>query len=485
MSHILIVDDEVNLREMLQMALERDHHQVSTAANGVEALTLLKEHQDIEVVLTDMRMDEMDGLTLIETCAKEHPQVVCIIMTAFAEWDSAVQAMRLGAFNFIHKPFDNDIVRGTVNRAAHAYEQRLVANNSNRNDEQFNIIGSSASVQKLQQTIEKVSPTDATILIHGESGTGKELCAHAVHYHSLRSDGAFVRINSGALAETLLESELFGHKKGAFTGAIEDKPGMFELANGGTLFLDEVGELSLNTQVKLLRVLESGEYTPVGGREAQRCDVRVVAATNRDLQDMVKSGAFREDLYYRLAIITLELTPLRKRIEDIPLLAGHLLKRHAVRLRRGVGNFTKEAMSALEKYNWPGNIRELNNRIQRGVALTNDGDIEIDSLFGDLDETVTGVWRSLSNSGSITASKRRVSEASDALEPKQEDKIAAAIQSIDAGNEIDLEAVCMQVERTLIKAALEAADYNMTDAAKKLGISFRQMRYKVKNHGLK
>ena len=485
MSHILIVDDEVNLREMLHVALERDQHQVSTAANGVEALSILKDHDDIEVVLTDMRMDEMDGLTLIETCANKHPQVVCIIMTAFAEWDSAVQAMRLGAFNFIHKPFDNDVVRSTVNRAAHAYEQRLVASSSDRNDEQFNIIGSSDSVQKLQQTIEKVSPTDATILIHGESGTGKELCAHAVHYHSLRSDGAFVRINSGALAETLLESELFGHKKGAFTGAIEDKPGMFELANGGTLFLDEVGELSLNTQVKLLRVLESGEYTPVGGREAQRCDVRVVAATNRDLQDMVKSGAFREDLYYRLAIITLELTPLRKRIEDIPLLAGHLLKRHAVRLRRGVGNFTKDAMAALEKYNWPGNIRELNNRIQRGVALTNDGEIEIDSLFGDLDDTVTGVWRSLSNSGSVTASKRRMSNASDALEPKQEDKIATAIQQIESDREIDLEAVCMQVERMLIKAALEAADYNMTDAAKKLGISFRQMRYKVKNHGLK
>ena len=483
MSTVLIVDDEENLREMLKLALERDQHTVHTASDGLKALDLLKQHDDIEVLLTDMRMDNMNGLALIEACSKDHPLVVCIIMTAFAEWDSAVQAMRLGAFNFIHKPFDNDVVRSIVNRAAHAWDQRQAAQEKGDNDEQFHIIGTSDAIHELQQMVERISPTDATILISGESGTGKELCAHAVHYHSLRSDGAFIRINSGALAETLLESELFGHKKGAFTGAVEDRPGMFELANGGTLFLDEVGELSLNTQVKLLRVLESGEYIPVGGREIQHCDVRVVAATNRDLQGMVKTGAFREDLYYRLAIIKVELTPLRKRNEDIPLLAGHLLKRHAIRMRRGIGNFTKEAMTALMRYNWPGNIRELNNRIQRGVALTNEGDIEAESLFGDLDTTVTGMWRSLSATGTVT--KRKSTDPDGALERKPDDLITASSNSLQKGEAIDLESVCMQMERDLVKAALEAADYNMTEAAKMLNISFRQMRYKVKIHGLK
>ncbi len=496
MSCILIVDDEESLRDMLQVALERDTYTVFTAANGHEALACIQEHPEIQIVLTDMRMDGMTGIELIAACQERHPQLVCIIMTAFAEWDSAVSAMRLGAFNFIRKPFDNDVVRSMIKRACHAWDQRQEDRDSGTagtGKGQIHIIGSSSAIQKLQQMIEHVSPTDATILITGESGTGKELCAHAVHYHSLRSDGAFVRINSGALAETLLESELFGHKKGAFTGAVDDKPGMFELANNGTLFLDEVGELSLNTQVKLLRVLESGEYIPVGGREIQHCDVRVVAATNRNLQEMVKAGSFREDLYYRLAIITIELTPLRERVEDIPLLAGHLLKRHAIRLRRGVGNFTKDAVAALTRYNWPGNIRELDNRIQRGVALTTEGDIDIDTLFGDLDSTVTGMWRSLSNTKNIrkNAPPGQRSSSDDgedshaALERIPRSEIEGLSQQLLNGKEIDLEAACMQAERTLVKAALEAADYNMTDAAKKLGISFRQMRYKVKNHGLK
>ncbi len=481
MSAVLIVDDEESLREMLTVALRRDGHDVLTAGSGKEALSLLAENDQIQVMLTDMRMDGLTGLQLIEQCQKEFPQVVSIIMTAFAEWDSAVSAMRCGAYNFIRKPFDNDVVRSMINRALNAWDQRQMNSESGDQEDHIHIIGSSSVIQELQKMIEQVSTTDATILITGESGTGKELCAHAVHYHSLRSDGPFVRINSGALTETLLESELFGHKKGAFTGAIDDRPGMFELANGGTLFLDEVGELSLNTQVKLLRVLESGEYMPVGGREVQHCDVRVVAATNRNLQEMVKAGSFREDLYYRLAIISMELAPLRDRNEDIPLLAGHLLKRHAVRLRRGVGNFTKDAMSALQRYNWPGNIRELDNRIQRGVALTEDGDIQIESLFGDLDTTVTGMWRSLSSSHAL----RKHSDPDGALERLPDNSVEAMCERIRQGESIDLEAECMNTERQLVKAALEATDFNMTEAAKKLGISFRQMRYKVKALGLR
>ncbi|NRA39709.1 MAG: sigma-54-dependent Fis family transcriptional regulator, partial [Planctomycetes bacterium] len=364
MAHILIVDDESNLREMLELILSRDQHQVQCADSGISALKILEDtSHGIQVLLTDMRMDHMDGLELIEACQKQHPDIVCIVMTAFAEWDSAVKAMKLGAYNFIRKPFDNNIVRSTIKRASNVWEQRQEHQNQNNKEHSPHIIGSSDHVQQIQQMVEQISTTDASILICGESGTGKELVAHAVHYNSLRSDGPMIRINSGALTETLLESELFGHKKGAFTGAIDDRLGMFELADKGTLFLDEVGELSLNTQVKLLRVLESGEFLPVGGSEVQHCDVRVVAATNRNLQEMVKAQTFRQDLYYRLAIITMELAPLRERREDIPLLAGHLLKRHAIRLRRGVEHFTKDAIQALTRFSWPGNIRELDNRI--------------------------------------------------------------------------------------------------------------------------
>lgn len=496
MSNILIVDDESNLREMLEIILSRDQHTVSCADSGITALEILADpSQNIQVMLTDMRMDHMDGLQLIERCQQEHPQIVCIVMTAYAEWDNAVKAMKLGAYNFIRKPFDNNVVRSTINRACNMWEQRQektkdnIPKTHNMGEHAPHIIGSSDHVLRIQQMIEQISTTDASILICGESGTGKELVAHSVHYHSLRSDGPMIRINSGALTETLLESELFGHKKGAFTGAIDDRPGMFELADTGTLFLDEVGELSLNTQVKLLRVLESGEFLPVGGTETQHCDVRVVAATNRNLQEMVKAETFRQDLYYRLAIITMELAPLRERREDIPLLAGHLLKRHAIRLRRGVKHFTQDAIHALTRFSWPGNIRELDNRIQRGVALTEDGDIELHALFGDFDDTNTGMWRAISPAAteSIRRSSTHADSEKSALEKNtpHNGQLEDLCKNIQAGTTIDLEAESMNFERQMVQAALKRTDHNLTEAAKILGMSFRQMRYKVKTLGLR
>jgi len=352
-------------------------------------------------------------------------------------------------------------VKALVARAIDARGHYLATRAEGTHTPAIHLVGQSQAIQQIQTTIEQVSTTDSTVLVTGESGTGKELVARAVHYASLRSDGPLVRINSGALTPSLLESELFGHLKGSFTGAIEDRPGLFALANGGTLFLDEVGELATETQVKLLRVLESGEYLPVGGREVRTCNVRVVAATNRDLRTMVKEGSFREDLYYRLAVIPLHLPPLRERPEDIPLLTGHLLARHAVKLRRGITGFTKEALSAMVAYSWPGNIRELDNRIQRGAALTTAGDITYQSLFSDL--------------GSSSP------QAIDQGTPHDEE-LKARIGRLEG---IALDQEVTTFERALVEAALQATDDNLTESAKLLGISFRQIRYKVRQLGLR
>ncbi|MBA3701007.1 MAG: sigma-54-dependent Fis family transcriptional regulator [Planctomycetes bacterium] len=464
MGRILVVDDEAGLRGMLDIILRRDGHQVIQAANGQEALKLIGSDPTIELVLSDLRMEQLDGLGLLAQVRQYHPDILVIIMTAFAEWDTAVRAMRQGAYNFLRKPFDNQVVRALVGRALDARGHYLATRSQGSAGQPpaVHLVGQSRSIQQIQTTIEQVSTTDSTVLVTGESGTGKELVARAVHYASMRSDGPLVRINSGALAPSLLESELFGHVKGSFTGAIEDRQGLFALADGGTLFLDEVGELAAETQVKLLRVLEIGEYLPVGGREVKTCNVRIVAATNRDLSAMVKSGDFREDLYYRLAVIPLHLPPLRERREDIPLLAGHLLARHAVKLRRGITGFTQDALDAMLGHAWPGNIRELDNRIQRGAALTDTGDISYNALFGDLSVRPVG------------ATAKPSVKAGDELRAR-----------IGLRETIDLEKELADYERSLMEAALTVTDDNLTEAAKLLGISFRQIRYKVRQLGLR
>jgi len=465
MGRILVVDDEAGLRGMLDIILRRDGHQVVQAANGQEAIKLIGADPLIELVLSDLRMEPIDGLGLLGHVRQYHPDIFVVIMTAFAEWDTAVRAMRQGAYNFLRKPFDNQVVRALVARALDARGHYLATRSQNgpTQPNAVHLVGQSRGIQQIQTTIEQVSTTDSTVLVTGESGTGKELVARAVHYASMRSDGPLVRINSGALAPSLLESELFGHMKGSFTGAIDDRQGLFALADGGTLFLDEVGELAPETQVKLLRVLENGEYLPVGGREVKICNVRIVAATNRDLQTMVKAGDFREDLYYRLAVIPLHLPPLRERREDIPLLAGHLLSRHAVKLRRGITGFTQDALDAMLAHSWPGNIRELDNRIQRGAALTASGDIGYDALFSDL-----------------TARPIGISGAATTIHPGEELRARIGLRE-----SIDLEKELADYERSLMEAALTVTDDNLTEAAKLLGISFRQIRYKVRQLGLR
>jgi DNA-binding NtrC family response regulator len=465
MGRILVVDDEAGLRTMLEVVLRRDGHEVVGVPDGRSALTALAEHPGIELVLSDLRMGQMDGLALLSEIRTKHADVFVIIMTAFAEWDTAVRAMRLGSYNVLRKPFDNAAVRVLVQRALAAREYHLAARAAGESVAAIHLVGSSSAIHDVQALIERVSTTDSTVLVSGESGTGKELVARAVHYGSLRADGPMVRINSGALTPSLLESELFGHVKGSFTGAIEDRPGLFALANTGTLFLDEVGELAVETQVKLLRVLESGEFTPVGGREVLSSNVRVVAATNRDLRSMVKAGTFREDLYYRLAVIPIHLPPLRERREDIPLLAGHLLSRHAVRMRRGVTGFMPDALLTMQSYPWPGNVRELDNRIQRGVALTTEGLIASDSLFADVGAGI----EPRRETGTTTARHRRSSLGS----------------SIEKGTPIDLERESERFERELVEAALKKTNDNLTEAATLLGLSFRQIRYKVRQLGLR
>ena len=460
MISVLVVDDEPGLRGMLEISLRRDGHRALTAGNGLEALALLNKDPAIQVVLCDLRMEPMDGLTLLGAIRQQRPDVLVVIMTAHAEWDTAVKAMRLGAYNFIQKPFDLPQVKAMINRAVAAYLHRQESRSNGEAPSMVHLVGSCPAMQAIQTLIEQISSTDSTVLVTGESGTGKELVARALHYASLRADGPMVRINSGALAPSLLESELFGHVKGSFTGAIEDRPGLFALADKGTLFLDEVGELAQETQVKLLRVLECGEYLPVGGREVRTANVRIVAATNRDLLAQVRAGAFREDLYYRLAVIPIHLPPLRERVEDIALIAGHLLARHAVRMRRGVNGFTPDALEALRRHSWPGNIRELDNRIQRGVALTQEGDIKSQALFGDAPQTLLPM--------------------ADTSAP--DDRLLARVK---AGEVIDLEGEQLRRERVLVEAALERTGDNLTESARILGITFRQIRYKVRQLGLR
>jgi two-component system response regulator AtoC len=461
MGVILAVDDEAGIREMLRIVLSRDGHRVLTAAGADEALATLAA-EPVELVLTDLRMAPVGGLELLARARKTRPDAFVVVMTAFAEWDTAVRAMRAGAFTFVRKPFDNNHLRATIQRALAARDRHLAARDAGPGEAAVHLVGTSPAILAVQQVVEQVATTDSTVLVGGESGTGKELVARAIHYASLRADRPMMRVNSGALAPSLLESELFGHVKGAFTGAVDDRPGLFALADGGTLFLDEVGDLAPETQVKLLRVLENGEYLPVGGREFRACDVRVVAATNRDLRAMVSAGTFREDLYYRLAVILVNLPALRERREDVPLLAGHLLARHAVKLRRGVTGFTPAALAALTRHDWPGNVRELDNRIQRGVALTETGDIDEAALFGDCGAAADPI--------------------SSATRPAAGDE---ALRRMAAGEAIDLEREVTVLERRLVEAALERTDDNLTEAARLLGISFRQIRYKVRQLGLR
>jgi two-component system response regulator PilR (NtrC family) len=457
-TRVLVVDDERSMRELLSIVLKRDGHEVLVAEDGTRAVELLKK-QRVDILITDIRMPQMSGVDVLREAKKIDPEIVSIVMTAFASTDTAVEALRLGAADYVHKsPAAANELRLRVRKELerkHLQRENVLLKRALQSSHKFsNIIGSSDVMVAMFQLVETIAPTGSTVLITGESGTGKELVARAIHFNSLRKDKPFVALNCGALSETLLDSELFGHMRGAFTGADTNKKGLIEVAEKGTVFLDEIGEMSPLVQVKLLRVLQERKYRRLGGTEEVEADIRVIAATNRDLSKMVAEGDFREDLYYRINVIPIRLPSLRERAEDIPLLAEHFVERFATQMNKQISGISGAAMACLKAYAWPGNIRELENALERAVALERTPSILVDSL----PEQLRG--------------------AASAATP------AAPAESFPE-NGFDLEQHVQHIEREYIAEALRRAGGVKVKAAELLGMSFRSFRYYMKKYDLK
>lgn len=453
---ILVVDDESSMRELLEIVLSKDGYEVVALPNVNEAIDRLRT-EAFDVVLTDLRMGtERDaGMALLEWITSNNPMTPAIMMTAYGSVETAIEAMKRGAADYIMKPFKNDEVRLLVQRAI---EQRDLKreNQALRKDQAGrgrleNIVGKSRPIEDLREMIKRVADLPSTVAIYGESGTGKELVARGIHALSGRAGKPFVAVNCGGFPENLLESELFGHKKGSFTGAYEDKEGLFVVADGGTLFLDEIGEMPMSLQVKLLRVLDNNVVFPVGGTQGIKVDVRIISATNRKLDQLVKEGGFREDLYYRLNVIPIHVPALRDRAEDIPLLTRAFVNAHAVKMGRSAIQVAPEAESALQAFHWPGNVRELMNVLERAVALCQKDRIEIT----DLPQYVRDI---------AGAAARRAD-----LLP-------------DTG--FDLEKYVAEIETHLIQQALQNTKYSQKRAAGLLGLTARSLRYRLKKYGL-
>ncbi len=451
MSRILVVDDELSMRELLELFFLREGHAVDVAADGGEGIRRLHE-QEYDLVITDLRMPRTHGMVVLEQCRDLYPGTPVIVMTAFASTETAIQAMKMGAYDYFTKPFKLDEVKAVIDKALE--RRRLVTENQKLRAElndrhRFGgIIGRSEKIREVFDLVSRVARTRTNVLILGESGTGKELVARAIHDQSERSERAFLVINCAAIPENLLESELFGHKRGTFTGATADKEGLFKAADGGTLLLDEIGELPLGMQVKLLRVLQERKVKAVGGLREIPIDVRVVAATNRDLEAEIATGGFRQDLYYRLNVISIELPPLRDRPTDIPLLAHHFLRKYAGEFDKPITEIDPDALQLLLAHPFSGNVRELENIIERAVALEEGDRVTVHSLPGQL--------------------RRR---------PDPATGDAGGLELPDQG--IDLEGVVDGVERRLIEQALDRTGGRKKEAARLLGISFRSLRYRV------
>jgi two-component system, NtrC family, response regulator PilR len=457
-SRVLVVDDERSMRELLSIVLRRDGYNVLIAESGKAALEILKRER-VDILITDIRMPEMTGVDVLREAKLIDPSIICIVMTAFASTDTAVEALRLGAADYVHKSPNavNDLrlrVRKEIERKQLQQENVMLKRALQTSHQFSNIIGSSAAMVALFDLIETIAPTSSTVLISGESGTGKELVARAIHVRSPRSDRPFVALNCGALPETLLDSELFGHMRGAFTGADTNKKGLIEVAEKGTIFLDEIGEMSPMVQVKLLRVLQERKFRRLGGTEEVDADIRIIAATNRDLSKMVAAGEFREDLYYRINVIPVRLPALRERGQDIPLLAEHFVTKYAVQMKKDVAGISGGALACLKVYPWPGNVRELENAMERAVALERTPAILPDSLPEAVREASNGA-----------ASAGAASAADDLLE---------------AG--FDLEQHVQGIEKEYIAEALKRAGGVKKNAAELLGLSFRQFRYLLKKY---
>ena len=460
MSRVLVVDDHEVVRSGVALRVERMGHEAVTARSGAEALERLAESA-FDLVVTDYRMEGMDGLQLLEMVKTRWPTADVIMVTAFGSIEVAVQAMQKGASDFVEKENLSEVLpikiaRVLEHRTARHERDRLDAENAYLREEigdRFgDIVGVSEGIRRVLGAVEKVGPTDSSVLIYGESGTGKELVARALHRSSLRAAGPFVRVNCGALPRELVESELFGHEKGAFTNAVRQRKGKFELAEKGTIFLDEIADLPLDTQVNLLRVLQEKEFDRVGGEATLQADVRVVAATNRPLKEMVADGSFREDLYYRLEVIPLFLPPLRERREDIPLLVGHFLERKSREINVPLRRLTDEALKILCDYPWPGNVRELENIIERTIVLS-DGEV-----IGPADLPLEGMDI-----------------------PAAEDGADAAVP---AGQETSLTDQLEGLERELITRAMQQARGVKTQAAELLGIKTSALYYKLEKYGV-
>lgn len=452
----LIIEDNAAMRDGVQAVLNTAGYHVLCADSAEAGLDLLGSHS-VEIIITDYKLPGMDGIEFLRKMKEKKVQAYVMVMTAFSTVELAIEAMKAGAWDFIPKPFSKDaLLLKTERLAALIYEKKTSLQLQNQNEylsqelsERFRphkMIGQSEPMQKVYSLIQKVAPEDTTVFIYGESGTGKELVAQAIHNASSRKENPFIRMNCSALAESLLESELFGHEKGAFTGAIKTKKGRFELANGGTLFMDEIGDVPLSIQVKLLRVLQEKTFERVGGEETLKTDVRLVTATHRDLQNLVREGTFREDLYYRLHIFPIELPPLRARKEDIAILAEHFLKRFAQ--QRGIPKlkYSKEVLEILMAYNWPGNVRELENIMERAIVLAEDFEIK----------------------GSDLDFLRNNKKGTD-----------LAIHTLD------LEANVSTLEKRLIREALNTAKGNKSKAARFLGIKETTLHYKLNKYQLR
>jgi DNA-binding NtrC family response regulator len=387
MARILVIDDEKIALRNLEYILKKEGYEVTATMSGTNALRLLQE-EEFDLVLTDLKMEKVDGMEILENCKRLHPDTEVIMITAYATIPSAVETMKKGAYDYIAKPFKLDEIRRIVREALEKVrlrkENAILREQLERYEGRVKIITQDPEMQRLLDVARQIAPTDCNVLISGESGTGKELFARYIHYNSKRADGPFFAINCGAFTEELLANELFGHERGAFTGATAMKKGLIESASGGTLFLDEITEMPASMQVKLLRVIQERELLRVGGTEPVKVDVRFIAATNRDIQEAIKAGQFRQDLYFRLNVVSLRIPPLSERREDIPLLCQYFLKKYSTLMKKEVTEISEEVMALLMNYDFPGNVRELENLIERGVALTNSHKIEVAHLPEDL-----------------------------------------------------------------------------------------------------
>jgi DNA-binding NtrC family response regulator len=437
-----VVDDEENIRNLLSQILRQEGFEVETASDGATGLRKASSGE-FDLVLLDVRIPEKDGMEVLREIRREDPGAVVMIVTGYATLEMAVEAMRHGAFDYISKPFKKDELVVKVRRALE--HEQLREENRKLHEElrarfKFEgIVGTSPKMQEVLRVAAAVAPTDATVLIYGETGTGKEILARSIHYQSPRAHGPFVAINCGAIPETLLETELFGHEKGAFTSAVGSRVGKFEAADGGTIFLDEVGDMSPAMQVKLLRVLQERTFERVGSNKPVRVDVRVIAATNKDLRQAIRDGRFREDLFYRLSVVPIELPPLRERVEDIPLLAQHFLEKYRQKYGKAVTGFTPQAVRKMRRYPWPGNVRELEFAVERAVILARTPEIWAEDLW-------------LGGAGGDAGEERLPSLA--------------------------------DVERQHIVRVLQHTEWNLDEAAKVLGMSVAQLRRRLDQYGV-